>query len=165
MKELLKARANINLCDCAGWTPLHVAAYANRPYVCYLLMSQGADLSIETRDRKAPWDLIDGLKDDSPIFVVFEHFLGSVSSLNNGLRRKRKFPKLTPGEVTNELLEELEQDELLREQQMMLAKKCAETKTRDENNIPMQQRAVRHKALKPPVMTRSSPTEAKVEVM
>ena len=47
--------ANMNLCDCAGWTPLHVATYNGRAYVCYILLENGADSSIETRQGKCQW--------------------------------------------------------------------------------------------------------------
>ena len=47
----------MNFPDCAGWTPLHVAAQAKRPYICYMLLRRGADISMQTIRKTTAVDL------------------------------------------------------------------------------------------------------------
>ena len=54
VKHLLENGATVNFPDCAGWTPLHVAVQANRPYICYLLLQNGADLSMQNIRKETP---------------------------------------------------------------------------------------------------------------
>ena len=49
--------ACINLTDCAGWTPLHVAAYYDRASAVNELLQHGADYALANRRGETPWDL------------------------------------------------------------------------------------------------------------
>lgn len=131
IKELLKYKANVNLCDCAGWTPLHVAAYANRPYICYLLLINGADMSIETRDKKSAFDLIQA-EEGEPIYTIFNKYFDFLLNCNErnqskNIRSHFKAPQ--------ELLNALETNEIVREKQMAseFRKSCA--KEREYNSV------------------------------
>ena len=54
---LLERRANANVHDVDGWTPLHVAAYWDKTLIFEPLMTFGADLDLVNKDHETPLDV------------------------------------------------------------------------------------------------------------
>jgi len=54
---LLERRANPNIHDKEGWTPLHVAAYWDKTLMFEPLMTFGADLDLVNQDNETPLDV------------------------------------------------------------------------------------------------------------
>jgi len=94
---LIQNGATINFPDCAGWTPLHVAVMAKRPYICYLLLKNGADLRMQNIRKQTPCDLINDLRitrvfrlSSLPENDEFE-FISSIEDEEIERERKAKF--------------------------------------------------------------------------
>lgn len=56
---LLDKRANPNIQDGEGWTPLHVAAYWDQRLLFEPLLTFGADMELVNRDNETPLDVTD----------------------------------------------------------------------------------------------------------
>lgn len=57
VKHLLLAKANPNVPDSEGRTPLHWAAYIGRPDIAEALIGSGADVHLKDNDGKTPLQL------------------------------------------------------------------------------------------------------------
>jgi len=56
---LLDKRANPNIQDNDGWTPLHVAAYWEKKLIFEPLLTYGADLELVNKDNETALDVTD----------------------------------------------------------------------------------------------------------
>lgn len=41
-----------------GWTPLHIAVFFKRHFICHLLLKKGGNMYIKNREGNSPYDLI-----------------------------------------------------------------------------------------------------------
>jgi len=94
VEELLNWGSMIDIADIAGWTPLHIAAFYQRPYICHILLKKGAYPYYSSRNGETPWDLV---KDKNTEEIFFVHF--DRAELRKMSRVKTANP---PGEVVDE---------------------------------------------------------------
>jgi len=133
---LLENGASINFPDCAGWTPLHVAVQSERPYICYLLLKNGASLTMQNMRKETPADLTTNR-------II--------------LRAMQVVPKGNGGqELTKDFLEELEKEEIERDNYLALDKKSCQKRmsmTATHKKVKIEQE---RKSLKKPALQRSN---------
>ncbi len=148
MKFLLENGADCNFPDCAGWTPLHVAVQARRPYVCYILLRHRADVSIQNMKKVTALDLIQDQRIYRAVRVATR-----ASVLDKDVQ---------------EFLQQIEEEEKERErsakwsQEASIEKKCvASSLDKESQRYAEQTRAA--KTLKRPAIQRAAPPELDAE--
>ena len=65
-------KANVNIADLDGWTPLHISAYCQRANICYLLLKKKANPFFKNRDGFNPYELAQDEKTKEVFNKIFE---------------------------------------------------------------------------------------------
>jgi hypothetical protein len=63
----------VNIGDCSGWTPLHVAAYVGRAHICHLLLKKSAHAYHCNRNGQTAWDLAPNEITQQAFFIYFKN--------------------------------------------------------------------------------------------
>ena len=71
VRLLVNQRADINVKDNGGWTPLHIAVYNKKDALVKALISSGADLTIKDKNNKTAYAIAEENKDQDTMDLLY----------------------------------------------------------------------------------------------
>ena len=71
VRQLVNQRADINVKDNGGWTPLHIAVYNKKGALVKALLSSGADLTIKDENNKTAYAIAEENKDQDTMDLLY----------------------------------------------------------------------------------------------